>query len=175
MGRVVVDVSMSLGGFTAGPNVREAEPMGGRRRTPPRMDGRERDRQRHRCRRAPRSGRERWRRGHRKANVRSRCRPVGRHAVARCAQLRGHPSGEAGPARQQRRDLCLRRLQAAVRRAKQAAGDKDVLVLGADVSRQLLSAGLLDELPRPPRSAPVGRGNTTVRWEQAELIAEGSP
>jgi hypothetical protein len=28
MGRVVLDVSMSLDGFTAGPNVREAEPMG---------------------------------------------------------------------------------------------------------------------------------------------------
>ncbi|MEU0155741.1 hypothetical protein [Micromonospora fulviviridis] len=28
MGKVVLDVSMSLDGFTAGPNVREAEPMG---------------------------------------------------------------------------------------------------------------------------------------------------
>jgi hypothetical protein len=28
MSRVVLDVSMSLDGFTAGPNVREAEPMG---------------------------------------------------------------------------------------------------------------------------------------------------
>ena len=28
MGRVVLDVSMSLDGFTAGPTVREAEPMG---------------------------------------------------------------------------------------------------------------------------------------------------
>jgi dihydrofolate reductase len=37
-------------------------------------------------------------------------------------------------------------LEAAVRRAKQAAEHKDVLVLGADVARQLLRAGLLDEL-----------------------------
>ena len=28
MGRVALDVSMSLDGFTAGPNVPEAEPMG---------------------------------------------------------------------------------------------------------------------------------------------------
>jgi len=28
MSKVVLDVSMSLDGFTAGPNVREAEPMG---------------------------------------------------------------------------------------------------------------------------------------------------
>ena len=33
---------------------------------------------------------------------------------------------------------------AAVRRAKHAAGDQDVLVLGADVARQLLGADLLD-------------------------------
>jgi dihydrofolate reductase len=37
-------------------------------------------------------------------------------------------------------------LEAAVRRAKQAAGHKEVLVLGADVGRHLLRAGLLDEL-----------------------------
>jgi dihydrofolate reductase len=40
-------------------------------------------------------------------------------------------------------------LEAAVRRAKQAAGHKDVLVLGADIARQLLRAGLLDEVRRP--------------------------
>jgi hypothetical protein len=28
MGEVVLDVSVSLAGFTTGPNVREAEPMG---------------------------------------------------------------------------------------------------------------------------------------------------
>ena len=53
---------------------------GGRRRTPTRMDGRERDRQRGRRRRAPRSGRDRWRRGHRKAHVRSWPGSVGWHA-----------------------------------------------------------------------------------------------
>jgi dihydrofolate reductase len=36
-------------------------------------------------------------------------------------------------------------LQAAAQRAKEAAGDKDVLVLGAHVAGQLLRAGLLDE------------------------------
>jgi dihydrofolate reductase len=36
-------------------------------------------------------------------------------------------------------------LDAAVRRAKQSAEHKDVLVLGADGVRQLLRAGLLDE------------------------------
>ena len=37
-------------------------------------------------------------------------------------------------------------LRAAARRAKDAAGDKDVLVLGAHVAGQLLKAGLLDEV-----------------------------
>lgn len=63
MNRVVLDVSMSLDGFTAGPNMREAEPMG-----------------------------------------------------------------------------------TAAKRAEQAAGDNDVLVLGVDVARQSLTAALLDEL-----------------------------
>jgi dihydrofolate reductase len=36
-------------------------------------------------------------------------------------------------------------LHAAARRAKEAAGDKDVVVLGAHVARELLRAGLLDE------------------------------
>jgi dihydrofolate reductase len=35
-------------------------------------------------------------------------------------------------------------LEAAARRAKDAAGDKDVVVLGAKVARELLRAGLLD-------------------------------
>jgi dihydrofolate reductase len=37
-------------------------------------------------------------------------------------------------------------LEDAVEGAKQAAAHKDVLVLGADVARQLLRAGLLDEV-----------------------------
>lgn len=37
-------------------------------------------------------------------------------------------------------------LEAAAKRAKDAAGDKDVWVLGAAVARQLLRAGLLDEV-----------------------------
>jgi hypothetical protein len=59
--------------------------------------------------RAPRSGRDRWRRGHRTAHVRPRRGPVGWHTMAGCSQLRGHPSGEAGSSWQQRRDVCLRR------------------------------------------------------------------
>jgi dihydrofolate reductase len=37
-------------------------------------------------------------------------------------------------------------LEAAARRAKDAVGDKDVSVLGAEVARRLLRAALLDEV-----------------------------
>jgi dihydrofolate reductase len=66
-------------------------------------------------------------------------------------------------------------LQAAVRRAKQAAGHKDVLVLGANVARQLLRADLLDELRVHLVSLLLGAGTPLFDGEQAELISEGKP
>jgi dihydrofolate reductase len=66
-------------------------------------------------------------------------------------------------------------LQAAARRAKQAAGHKDVLVLGADVARQLLSAGLLDEVRIHLVPVLLGEGTPLFAGERAELIAEGKP
>jgi dihydrofolate reductase len=66
-------------------------------------------------------------------------------------------------------------LEAAARRAKDAAGDKDVLVLGADVARQLLRAGLLDELRIHLVPLLLGEGTPLFAGERAELIAEGSP
>jgi hypothetical protein len=49
----------------------------GRRRTPLHLDGRQPARQPDRCRRAPSTGRQCWRRGHRQAHLGSRCRPWG--------------------------------------------------------------------------------------------------
>ncbi len=66
-------------------------------------------------------------------------------------------------------------LQAAVRRAKQAAGDKDVLVLGADVARQVLRAGLLDEIRLHLVPVLLGAGTPLFDGERAELSAEGKP
>jgi dihydrofolate reductase len=66
-------------------------------------------------------------------------------------------------------------LQAAVRRAKQAAGHKDVLVLGADVARQLLRARLLDELRVHLVPLLLGVGTPLFDGEQAELLPEGKP
>jgi hypothetical protein len=90
MSKVVLDVSMSLDGFTAGPNVREAEPMGdGGERLHAWMAGTGPDGQID-----PGVRREvdatvgahgRW-----TAYVRSRCGTVGRHAMAGYSKLRGH-------------------------------------------------------------------------------------
>ncbi len=66
-------------------------------------------------------------------------------------------------------------LQAAVRRAKHAAADKDVLVLGADVARQVLRAGLLDEIRLHLVPVLLGAGTPLFDGERAELIPEGKP
>jgi dihydrofolate reductase len=72
-----------------------------------------------------------------------------------------------------RRTVCLRRAGAAVRRAKQA--DKDVLVLGAHVARQLLRADLLDEVRIHLVPLLLGKGTPLFDGERAELIPEGKP
>ena len=66
-------------------------------------------------------------------------------------------------------------LEAAARRAKDAAGDKDVWVLGADVARQLLRAGLLDEVRIHLVPLLMGEGTRLFDGEQAELIPKGKP
>jgi dihydrofolate reductase len=66
-------------------------------------------------------------------------------------------------------------LEAAARRAKDAAGDKDALVLGAEVARQLLTAGLLDELRIHLVPLLLGKGTPLFAGERAALAAEGKP
>ena len=66
-------------------------------------------------------------------------------------------------------------LQAAARRAKDAAGDKDVCVLGAGVARHLLRAGLLDEVRIHLVPLLMGEGTPLFAGERAELIPEGKP
>jgi dihydrofolate reductase len=66
-------------------------------------------------------------------------------------------------------------LEAAVARARQAAQDKEVLVLGPEVARQLLSAGLLDEVRIHLVPILLGAGTRLFDGERAELIPEGKP
>jgi dihydrofolate reductase len=177
MSRVVLDVSMSLDGFIAGPNVREAEPMG---------DGGE--------------GLHEWIfRKERDAEIeidlgvrREFDATIGATVIGRRTFDLGVGPWGGTPwpgmpsfvvTHRVRPDLLGKNggtfafdgLEAAVRRAKQAAGYKVVLVMGADVARQLLRGGLLDELRIHLVPLLLGGGTPLFDGERAELTPEGKP
>jgi dihydrofolate reductase len=176
MSKVVLDVSMSLDGFTAGPNVRDDEPMG---------DGGERLHE--------------WHAGKGPAGevdlgvLRESERKVGAALIGRRTfDLGLGPwSGTPWPGvpsfvvthRTREEDLlgdnggtfAFDGLEAAAKRAKDAAGDKDVWVLGAAVARQLLRAGLLDEVRIQLVPLLMGEGTPLFAGERAELIPVGEP
>ncbi len=175
MSKVVLDVSMSLDGFTAGPNVRPEEPMG---------DGGE--------------GLHAWMAGEgpdgeiddgvrREVDATVGAVVIGRRtfdlglgpwggtpwpgipSFVVTHQTRQNLLGKNGGA------FAFDGLQGAVRRATQAAGHKDVLVLGADVARQLLRAHLLDEIRIHIAPLLLGEGTPLFDGERVELIPEGKP
>jgi dihydrofolate reductase len=175
MSKVVLDVSMSLDGFTAGPNVREAEPMG---------DGGE--------------GLHVWMAGNgpdgqidlgvrREMDANVGATVIGRRTFDLGVGPWGGTPWPGIPSfvvtHRPRPDLlgdnggvfAFDGPDAAVRRAKQAAQHKDVLVLGADVARQLLRAGLLDEVRIHLVPLLLGGGTPLFDGEQAELVPEGKP
>lgn len=175
MSRIVLDVSMSLDGFTAGPNVRQAEPMG---------DGGERLHE--------------WMAGtgpgggvdvgvRRDADATVGATVIGRRTFDLGVGPWGGTPWPGVPSfvvtHRVREDLlgdnggtfAFDGLEAAARRAKDAAGDKDVLVLGAQVARQLLTAGLLDEVHLHLVPLLLGRGTPLFDGEQADLIPDGKP
>jgi dihydrofolate reductase len=60
-----------------------------------------------------------------------------------------------------------------VERARKAAEDKDVFVMGADVSRQVLAAGLLDEVHLHLVPILLGAGTPLFAGERAESTLAG--
>lgn len=175
MSKVVWDVSVSLDGFTAGPDVREAEPMGeGGEYLHAWMAGEGDD-------------------GEIDAGVRSTVdAAVGAAVIGRRTFDLGLGPWGGTPwpgvpsfvvTHRVRPDLlgdnggtfAFDGLEAAVQRAKQAAEDKDVLVLGADVARQLLRANLLDELRIHLVPLLLGTGTPLFDGEQAGLVPDGKP
>jgi dihydrofolate reductase len=175
MSKVVLDVSMSLDGFTAGPNVRESEPMGdGGERLHEWMAGK-----------GPDGGVDISVRREVDATVGATI--IGRRTFDLGVGPWGGTPWPGVPSfvvtHRTREDLlgdnggtfAFDGLEAAARRAKDAAGDKDVLVLGAHVARELLKAGLLDELQIHVVPLLMGEGTPLFVGEQAELIAEGKP
>lgn len=176
MSKVVLDVSMSLDGFTAGPNVRHDEPMG---------DGGERL---HEWIWMPRNGPDgEVDRVHRTPEAIVGATVIGRHTFDLGVGRWGGTPWPGVPSfvvtHRTREDLlgdnggtfAFEGLEAAARRAKDAAGDKDVLVLGAHVAGQLLRAGLLDEVRIHLVPLLLGKGTPLFAGEQAELIPEGKP
>jgi dihydrofolate reductase len=168
MSRIVLDVSMSLDGFTAGPNVREAEPMG---------DGGERLHE--------------WMAVdvdvRREVDAAVGATIIGRRTFDLGVGPWGGTPWRGVPSfvvtHRTREDLvgdnggvfAFDGPQAAARRAKEAARGKDVLVLGAHVAGELLKAGLLDEVRLHLVPILLGQGTPLFAGAQAELIPEGTP
>lgn len=175
MSKIVLDVSVSLDGFTTGPNVRQEEPMG---------DGGERLHE--------------WQAGKgpdgrvdlgvsQEVNAMVGAVIIGRRTFELGLRPWGGTPWPGTPSfvvtHRSREDLpadnggtfAFDGLEAAARRAKDAAGDKDVLVLGADVARHLLRAGLLDEVHIHLVPLLLGDGTPLFAGDRAELIQEGEP
>lgn len=175
MSNVVLDVSMSLDGFSAGPNVRMEEPMG---------DGGERLHE--------------WHEGKgpdgevdldvaRAFNGTVGATVLGRRTFELGVGPWGGTPFPGVPAfvvtHRTRQDLlgdnggtfAFDGLEAAAERAKDAAGGKDVWVLGAEVGRQLLEAGLIDEVHLHLVPLLMGGGTPLFAGNRAELIPVGKP
>ena len=176
MSKVVLDVAMSLDGFTAGPNVSAAEPMG---------EGGERL---HEWMWTAANGPDgQVDRAHRPLDAIVGAAVIGRRTIdlgvgpwggtpwsgvpsfVVTHRIRGDLLGDNGGT------FAFDGLEAAARRAKEAAGDKDVLVLGAHVAGYLLRAGLLDEVRIHLVPLLLGEGTPLFAGERAELTLEGKP
>jgi dihydrofolate reductase len=175
MSKVVLDVSISLDGFAAGPNVRDEEPMG---------DGGERLHEWH-AGKGPNGEID-------LAVVRESAGMVGAAIIGRRTfEIGLRPwGGTPWPGvpsfvvtHRTREDLVGKNggtfyfdgLESAARRAKAAAGDRDVWVLGPEVARHLLRAGLIDEVRLHLVPILMGEGTPLFDGERAELIPAGPP
>lgn len=66
-------------------------------------------------------------------------------------------------------------LDEAAHRARSVAGDRNVNILGADVARQLLRAGQVDRLRLHTVPILLGGGTPLFKGEKVALIREGRP
>jgi dihydrofolate reductase len=176
MSNVVLDVAMSLDGFTAGPDVGTAQPMG---------EGGERL---HEWMWAAGNGPEsEIDRALRTVDATVGAAIVGRRTFDLGVGPWGGTPWPGVPSfvvtHRTRADLlgdnggtfAFGGLEAAARRAGDAAGDKDVLVLGAHIAGQLLRAGLLDEVRIHLVPLLLGAGTPLFAGERAKLVPAGKP
>jgi dihydrofolate reductase len=175
MAKVIWDVSMSLDGYTSGPNVRPEEPMG---------DGGE--------------GLHAWMDGtghdgavdaavFDRVNANLGATIIGRRTFDLGLDNWGGTPWPGVPGfvvtHRTRDDLvgdnggtfAFCDIEAAVRRARETSGDRNVIILGAGVARQLLSAGYVDELWLHLAPILLGGGTPMFAGERATLIPQGKP
>jgi dihydrofolate reductase len=175
MSRIIVDVTVSLDGFLAGPNVRPEEPMGdGGERLHDWMGGK---------------GPE----GEVDAQVVEEMNAaVGATIVGRRTFDLGVKNWGGTPwpntpsfviTRRPRGDLrgdnggtfAFGGLEEMVRRARDAAGGKDAFVLGGEITRALIRAGLADELWLHIAPILLGGGTRLFEGEQPALVTVRKP
>jgi dihydrofolate reductase len=170
MAKVIWDVTMSLDGFTSGPNVRAEEPMG---------DGGE--------------SLHAWMEGagpdgavdaavFAKVNDTVGAIVIGRRTFDLGLKNWGGTPWPNTPSfvitHRAREDLsgdnggnfAFGNLEDSVQHARKAAGEKNVIVLGADVARQLLAAGHLDEIWLHISPILLGGGTPMFAGETSELV-----
>src|SRR6478609_4122907 len=169
MSRIIMDVSMSLDGFTAGPNIGPATPMG---------EGGERLHEwmfRDDLTDAVDLGiREEKNKSVGAALIGRRTFDIGLElwggtpwAGVPCFVVTNRP--QVGFVGDNGGEFWFGGLEAAAQRAKEAAGDCDVQVLGATVAGQLLQAGLLDEVFLHLVPVMLGAGTPLFGGVQADL------
>jgi dihydrofolate reductase len=176
MSRIILDVTMSLDGYAAGPNVRPEEPMGDRGELlhawmggsgpGSDVDARIMDNLNASVgatligRRTFDLGQEPWG-GTPWPNTHGVV--VTHHPRADLAADNGGTFSFAGD------------LAEAAHRAKQAAGDKDVIILGPNLSQQLINAGLVDEIWLHISPMLLGGGTPLFAGVTVELVPIGQP
>ncbi|GAB2941802.1 dihydrofolate reductase family protein [Nonomuraea fastidiosa] len=179
MSKIVLDVSISLDGFSAGPNVRPDEPMGdGGERLHDWMAGEGPDA-------VTGTGADIEVRDAVNASVGAAL--IGRRTFELGLRPWGgtpwpHTPGFVVTHRIEEDftgdnggRFSFDGLEAAARRAKEAAGGKDVLVLGANLAGSLLTAGLLDEVHLHVMPILMGEGTPLFGGVRAELEPLGAP
>ena len=176
MSKVVLEAAMSLDGFTAGPDIGQANPLG--------KDGERLHEWMWTAGNGPDRGVDI---GFSPVNARVGAAVIGRRTFDLGVGPWGGTPWPGVPSfvvtHRIKEDLlgdnggtfAFDGLEAAARRARDAASDKDVLVLGAHVAGQLLRAALLDEVRIHLVPLLLGEGTPLFAGERGELIPEGKP
>lgn len=176
MSRIILDVSMSLDGFAAGPNIRAAEPMGDRGELLHAWMG------------TTGPGSDVDARMLEELNASAGATIIGRRTFNLGQKPWGgtpwpgttgvvitHEQRADQPAANGGTFTFTSDFGEAARRAKKAAGDKDIIILGPNVSRQLINEGLVDEVWLHISPMLLGSGTPLFAGVTVDLVPQGQP